>query len=209
MLLRRGLFVGLSGIALVALWLLIAGPSKVVGVDPGNTGTLLLVAAAWGSLFALSRVSTGGLAREMAPGELKAWIGLGFTVSVLAYAIGQAHVFDGPAIPHNPDANRVGRNIALLVAAWAIVSQVVKGRWRQPVQRDERDLEIAANAGQWARLGLSAYAIGVAVLLGFSPAEKLSWAPPPMIAHLLVLGLIGSCALEYGATAVSYWRDRH
>ena len=43
---------------------------------------------------------------------------------------------------------------------------------------------------------------------GFSPAAKLAWAPPPMVAHLLIVGLVLSCLVEYGVTAVSYWRDR-
>ena len=30
----------------------------------------------------------------------------------------------------------------------------------------------------------------------------------PMVAHLLIVGLVLSCLVEYGVTAVSYWRDR-
>jgi uncharacterized membrane protein len=103
---------------------------------------------------------------------------------------------------------RIGRNIALLAIAWAILSQVLHVRWRGKVQEDERDREIEARAGVSARLTLSVYAIGLAVMFGFSPIAKLAWAPPPMIAHLLVIGLILSCLVEYAVTALSYWRDR-
>src|SRR3546814_19321785 len=46
-------------------------------------------------------------------------------------------------------------------------------------------------------------------MLGFSPAERLHWASHMMIANLLVLALMWGCLVEYAATAVVYWRDRH
>ncbi len=208
MALQKGLFVGLGVLATASLWLLLAGPSKVLGIDAGNAGFALLIGVTWMSLYALGRMPTGGIEKQMSPGEWKAWTGLGFTVAIAIYAIGKAHVFDGPSMWHNPDANRVGRNIALFVAAWAILAQVLQSRWKDGVQRDERDREIEARASGWARMALSIYAIGLALLLGFSPADWLAWAPPPMIAHLLVIGLILSCLVEFAVTAVSYWRDR-
>lgn len=208
MVLQKGLFVGLAVIATASLWLLLAGPSKVLGIDAGNAGIALLIAVAWASLHAVERMPTGGIEKQMSPGEWKAWTGLGFTIAVAAYAIGQAHVFNGPSMWHNPDANRVGRNITLLVVAWAILAQAMQARWKDGVQRDERDREIEARASGWARMVLSAWAIGLALLLGFSPGERLAWAPPPMIAHLLIIGLIVSCLAEYAVTAASYWRDR-
>lgn len=50
--------------------------------------------------------------------------------------------------------------------------------------------------------------IGVAVMLGISPARKLEWATPIAIANLLIFALIWSCFVEYVVTALSYWRDR-
>ena len=51
--------------------------------------------------------------------------------------------------------------------------------------------------------------IGLALMLGFSPAARLAWATHFMIANLLVFMLVASCLVEYAATVIAYWRDRH
>lgn len=205
---RRGLFIGFVITGVVAAWLLLAGPVRLVGIDAGNAGVFLLVAAGWASLHAVSRIPDGGLGASMSCGEWRAWIGLAFTLVIGVYAIVHAHVFQGPPLWHNPDANRVGRNVVMLLIAWAILSRVLDARWRSAVQRDERDREIEARATAWARMVLVVVAIALALLLSFSPTEQLAWAPPPMIGHLLIVGLIASCVFEYAVTALSYWRDR-
>lgn len=204
----RAVFVGLAVVAALGLWLLLAGPSKVLGIDPGNAGVALLVTVTWVSLYAIGRMPNGDLDHAISPGEWRAWIAFGFTAAIAVYAIANAHLFQGAPLWQNPDANRVGRNIALLAIAWVILTQVLQARWRGKVQEDERDRAIETRAGNWARMTLSVYAIGLALLFGFSPASKLDWAPPPMIAHLLIVGLILSCLVEYAVTALSYWRDR-
>lgn len=206
---RRGLFIGLAIIGAVAAWLLLAGPDHLLGIDAGNAGVFLLMVVGWGSLHAISRIPDGGLGETMSPGEWRAWLGLASTLVIGAYAIVHAHVFQGAPLWHNPDAIRVGRNIAMLLVAWAILSRVLDARWRSAVQRDERDREIEARAAQWARIALVVILVAYAVLFSFSPAERLAWAPPPMVGHLLIVGLIASCVVEYAVTAFSYWRDRH
>lgn len=208
MLARRGFFAALVVVAAAGLWSLLAGPSKLLGIDTGNAGVALLVTVTWVSLYAIGRMPNGDLDRAISPGEWRAWIAFGFTAAIAAYAIANAHLFQGAPLWQNPDANRVGRNIALLAIAWVILTQVLQARWRGKVQEDERDRAIEARAGNWARMTLSVYAIGLALLFGFSPASKLDWAPPPMVAHLLIVGLILSCLVEYAVTALSYWRDR-
>ena len=207
--LRRGLFAGLVVVASAGLWLLLAGPSKVLGIDTGNAGIALLVTVTWVSLYAVGRMPNGDLDNAVSPGEWRAWLGLASTLVIGAYAIVHAHVFQGAPLWHNPDAIRVGRNIAMLLVAWAILSRVLDARWRSAVQRDERDREIEARAAQWARIALVVILVAYAVLFSFSPAERLAWAPPPMVGHLLIVGLIASCVVEYAVTAFSYWRDRH
>jgi hypothetical protein len=77
------------------------------------------------------------------------------------------------------------------------------------VQEDERDREIEKQASGWGRGALVAVIIGLAVMLGFSPAAKLEWASHFMIANLLVFALMWGWLCEYAATAVMYVRDRH
>ncbi len=205
---NRGVFAVLVIVASIALWLLLAGPATVLGIDTGNAGVALLMTAAWVSLYAISRMRDGGIGQAVSPGEWRAWLAFGFTAAIAVYAIAHAAVFQGPPLYRNPDAGRVGRNVAMLAIAWMVLSNVLGARWRAKVQEDERDRAIEARAASFARTSLALYVIGLAVMLGFSPAEKLAWAPLPMVAHLLVIGLILSCMVEYGVTAVAYWRDR-
>lgn len=205
---NRGVFAVLVIVASIALWLLLAGPATVLGIDTGNAGVALLMTAAWVSLYAISRMPDGGIGQAVSPGEWRAWLAFGFTAAIAAYAIAHAAVFQGPPLYRNPDAGRVGRNVAMLAIAWMVLSNVLGARWRAKVQEDERDRAIEARAASFARTSLALYVIGLAVMLGFSPAEKLAWAPLPMVAHLLVIGLILSCMVEYGVTAVAYWLDR-
>lgn len=205
---QRGWFIGVAVVAALAFWVLLAGPRELFGIDTGNVGVAVLVTVAWLSMHRVSRMPDGGLGEAMAPGEWRAWIGLAFTLVVGIYASVHAPVFQGPPLMHNPDAGRIGRNIVLLLVAWAILTQVLGSRWRSLVQEDERDRAIEAAASHAARIALSVFAIGIAMLLGFSPPDHLAWAPPPLIAHLLVIGLVASCMVEYGYIALAYWRGR-
>ncbi|MEO8671056.1 MAG: hypothetical protein ABI411_07050 [Tahibacter sp.] len=205
---HRRMFVGLILLGIAANWLLLAGPKQLLGIDTGNAGVFLLIAVAWLSLIAISRLPLGNVDRDISPGEWRAWIGCGFAAAILAYSLLHAAAFQAPSLWQNPDANRVGRNIAMLVIAWFVLLSVLQTRWRRGVEEDERDRAIACRAVEWARISLVVYIVGIAVLFSFSPNERLTWAPPPMIGHLLIVGLIVSSLVEYAVTALAYRRDR-
>ena len=209
MTLHRWGFPGLLLAAGLALWLLLAGPSDLLGFGPGKWGMALLVAVAWVSLLAAQSMPRGDLDRAASPGEWKAWIGVVFMAVAVAYFLAKIRVFQGAGPPFNREATAVGRNLVLLLVAWTVLSSVVASRWKGQVQEDERDREIARHAIGWWRGALVVFVVGLAVMLGFSPAEKLRWASHMMIANLLVLALMWGCLVEYAATAVAYWRDRH
>ncbi len=202
-------FPGLLLVAGLALWLLLAGPSDLAGFDPGKWGMALLVAVAWVSLLATQSMPRAGLDHAASPGEWKAWIGVVFMAVAVAYFLAKIRVFQGAGVPFNPEAAAVGRNLVLLLVAWTVLSRVVASRWKGQVQEDERDREISRQASGWWRGALVVFVVGLALMLGFSPAEKLRWASHMMIANLLVLALMWGCLVEYAATAVAYWRDRH
>ncbi|HYM87206.1 MAG TPA: hypothetical protein VET30_10815, partial [Pseudoxanthomonas sp.] len=61
MMLRRWGWLALLVPAGLALWLLLAGPSSVLGFDPGKAGMVLLVATAWISLYGITRIPQGEL----------------------------------------------------------------------------------------------------------------------------------------------------
>lgn len=205
---RRWGFPLLLLVAGLSLWLLLAGPERLLGFDTGKAGMVLLVTVAWVSLYAAGQLPRGEFERTASPGEWKARIGMVFMAIAIAYFLGKVRVFQGAAVPFNPEAAAVGRNLVLLLVAWAVLSGIVAARWKGEVQEDERDREIARLAGGWGRGALVACVVGIAVMLAFSPAERLQWASHLMIANLLVFALMWSCLFEYAAAAVAYWRDR-
>lgn len=197
----------LSAIALPALWLLLAGPREVLGVDTGPLGMVLLATATWTSLFALSQLPRGEAERVLAPGEWKAWIGTGFMGLGMAYFLGNADVFaEGGA--GDPAPRRVATHLVLMLVAWTVLTQVLASRWKGAVEEDERDRQIAVRAAAWGRGALVASIAAFAVLLGLSPPHRLQWASHFMVANLLVFALMWGWLVECAATAALYWRDR-
>jgi len=202
-------WLALLGVAGLASWLLLAGSSTILGLDPGQAGMALLVASAWVALYAITRIPHGQLQAMLSPGELRAWVGLGFTLVAILYFLSKAAVFEQRSTWSSADARAVARNLSMLLVAWLLLSSVVGSRWKGAVQADERDREIEKQARGWGRMALVFVVVGLAVLLGFSPADRLKWASHFMIANLLVFALMWGWLCEYAATVLLYWRDRH
>lgn len=209
MTIRRWGSLGLLLLAMFALWLLLASPESLLGIDTGNVGMVLLITVTWASLFAASRLPRDTVTQAASPGEWKAWIGTAFMAAAVAYFASNADVFLAATVWNDPGTRRVVRNLVLLLIAWSVLSSVLATRWKGTVAEDERDREIAAKAVGWARTGLLVFGIGLAVTLGLSPPDRLQWASHLMIANLLIFGMMASCLVEYVAIAVYYWRDRH
>jgi hypothetical protein len=192
----------------LALWLLLAGPERVLGLDTGRWGMVLLVASAAGLLHVVSRLPGEDLARTASPAEWQARIGAGFTLVAILYFLAKLHVFNDAEVPHHPAAAVVARNLVLLLIAWTILSGLLASRLGGTVAVDERDREIAVQAAGWGRGALIFCIVGFAVMLGFTPAGRLAWATPLMIGNLLVFALMWGWLCEYVATLVFYRRDR-
>ena len=197
---------GLVVLAFVAFWMLLAGPDEILGIDLGGFGIGLATLVAWASIHGISVAPRGELDEAVSPGEWRAWIGLGFSLLVAGYLLAKGDVI--ASVSDYRELGRIGVNIVLLVIAWAVVSQVLEWRWKDKVLEDERDREIAVRAAGWGRGATVFVVIGIAAMLGLSPAWKLAWATHIVIAHLLVFAIIWGSIMEYGVTAVSHWRDR-
>jgi hypothetical protein len=195
----------LAAVALAALWLLLAGPDRLLGVEGDHVGMVLLVTAAWTSLLALSRLPRGEGEAAIAPAEWKAWIGAGFMAVAVAYFVGHLDVF---ASAGDRAARAVASNLVLLLVAWTVLSRVLASRWKGAVDEDERDRGIARLAAGWWRGTAATGVLVLAVVLGASPPERLAWATHFMIANLLVLALMCAWMVECAATALLYLRDR-
>lgn len=192
----------------LGLWLLLAGAGEPFGIDLGALGFALLVLAAWGALYGVARLPRGDGELALSPAEGKAWIGTAFMAVAVAYFIAKAHVFQTPSLAGNPEARAVGRHLVLLLVAWTVLSATVSARWKDRVQQDERDREVERLAAGWGQGAVTVMLIGLALLLGLSPPEKLHWATLPMIANQLVLVLMVGCLVQNGASAVRHWLDR-
>jgi len=197
---------GLVVLAFVAFWMLLAGPDKVLGIDLGGFGIGLAALVAWSAIHGISAAPRGELDEAVSPGEWRAWIGLAFSLLVAGYLLAKSDVI--ASVSDYRDLGRIGRNVVLLVIAWAVVSQVLEWRWKDKVLEDERDREIAARAADWGRYATVFAVFGIAVTLGLSPADRLEWASHIVIAHLLVFALVWGSVAEYAVTALSHWRDR-
>lgn len=197
---------GLVALAGVSFWILLAGPEEILGLDLGKFSIGLSALVAWAALHAVTVAPRGELDDAVSPGEWRAWVGLGFTAMVAGYLLAKADVIAGAGDLR--DLGKVGGNVVLLLIAWAVVGQALRWRWKGRVLEDERDREIEGMAVGWARGALVAVVVGLAVLFGFTPVERLAWATPIAISHLLVFALVWHTGVEYAATAFAYWRDR-
>ena len=206
--LRNGGIAGLLAVAGLAFWLLLAGPSTLLGIDAGQAGTALLVTVAWVSMYLVSRLPGDELGAAASPAEWKAWIGTGFMALAIAYFLAHIEVFAAAQVLGDRDARAVARTLVLLLVAWTILSSVMDSRWKGEVTEDERDRAIAARAATWGRGALVVGVIGLAVTLGLTPASHLQWATHLLLANLLVLAVMWGCLFGYAAAAVLHWRAR-
>ena len=197
----------LAALALPALWLLLVGPERLLGIEVDHIGMVLLVTAAWTSLLALSRLPRGEGEAAIAPAEWRAWIGTGFMAVAVAYFVGHVEVFVDAGAGDRA-ARQVAGHLVLLLVAWTVLSQVLASRWKGTVDEDERDRAIAVQAAGWWRATAAVAVLALAGTLGFSPPERLQWATHFMVANLLVLALMCAWLAECAATAMLYWRDR-
>lgn len=205
--LRYAVLIPLSVLAFYVLFVL-------PDVDLGWPGGLALLAGAWLVWYLLwaawtaPGTSPGEAVAAVSPGEQRAWIGLLFTLAILLYFGLRATQMVGADGGRAPEATAIGRHIGMMVVAWLVVMQVLRRRWRDRVEADERDRAIEARAAGWARGSLVVFVVALAVLFAFTPPDRLAWARPMTLSNMLMAGLIGSCLLEYLVTGLAYWRDR-
>ncbi len=170
-------------------------------------GTALFIAAVWFFVDAVHRVPADDAVASIAPGEWQSWIGVVFCSALLwSMWIAAPHFAEHLPLHQNPDASRAGRGVGTLIAAWAVLGYVLAQRWS--IASDERDHRIEQLSGQWGRVATTFAVISVAVLLGFSPTERLQALSYPWISQLLIVALVFGAWVDHAAAAVLYWRDR-
>ncbi|MGB0135311.1 hypothetical protein [Dokdonella sp.] len=189
----------------LALWLVLVTPAHWLGVETGALGTGLLLVTTWVGLWWSTRLPVDPES-AISPGEVRAWVALVFTSVIAAFMVANAGVILGAE--RVADLRGVGRTLAMLVIGWLIFSSILRQRLRGAVQEDERDRDVERRSQSWAHSTTCILVIGLAVTLGLTPAGRLDWARPMVIAHLLILMLVLSSLVACVVSIRLYRRDR-
>lgn len=191
--------------AAMALWLLVATPSRWLGIDTGSIGAAIMLAAAWIGLGLASRIADDPESPR-SPGEQKNWVALAFSGLIGALVVFKAGLFANAETV--ADLREVGRPIAMLIAGWLIFGSLLRQRLGKRIQQDERDMAVGRAADVTAYVTLCFMVVGIAVTLGFTPRTRLDWATPIALANLLVFALVLASFVGHAVAAWRYWRDR-
>ncbi|MGH8063354.1 MAG: hypothetical protein ACREO7_15220, partial [Pseudoxanthomonas sp.] len=140
------------------------------------------------------------------PAEASAWISLACVGAITLYLLVNTSTL--AASGSGREAGQIGVRLMMILVFWIVVSTVIRTRRGSAVLEDERDRAIDARAETWARGALRFCLVGLVVLLGFSPAEKLQWATPTMLACQLLFVLLWASVVRNAVVVVMYWRGR-
>jgi hypothetical protein len=195
--------IALVMLASAVVGILLVGPWIDWPFPEGWVGVALMLAAA----FAMRRhwdrrAETRG--DEPGEPEREVWHGLAST-SLIGAQIATTLYLAGPALAlHSDAAHHLGRTTWTLiggaVASWFILH-------RREVQRDERDRAIVADANRISGHVLAVLIVALAVLLGFTPPQRLAPMSHVFLAHLLLLTLVVSSLVNHALQLWGYRRD--
>ncbi len=191
--------------AAMALWLLVATPSRWIGIDSGALGAALMLTLAWLGLWLASRIGDDA-SSQLSPGEQKNAVALAFTGLVVAIML-----FKADLIMHAgsvAELREVGRPVVMLLVGWIVFAALLRTRFGARVQRDERDIEVERAADAAAHTTLAVAVLVVAIMLGFSPRARIDALGPLAVANLLMFSLVSSTFVGHAVAAWHYRRDR-
>lgn len=188
------------------LWLVFWSPDSMVSTLRYGLGSLLLGLGASQTAIQLAVHRKTSFELNTSAAEAKAWLSLCFVGAITVYLlVGVPVLATGLAMG---DAARIGTKLVAILVFWIVTAAVLRGRRGDVVTEDERDRAIDAKAEGWARGALTFCLIGLVVMLGLSPAEKLQWATPTMLAFQLLFVLLWASLVRNAVVAIMYWRDR-
>jgi hypothetical protein len=181
---------------------LFAPHERVCGVDWGATGTVLFGFALWVGAWLFARYPDAIFPPEWSIAERRAWAGLLFLtlvfVNFVKFMVAIAALDSPPVAILELPSRHFMWNLFVLLIAWAVVADALRGPRTGLVELDERDLRMrrsADRAGDWA---LTLVVIGCVLLLAYVPSERLAWWLSPLIAANALIGLlIGRSFVEH------------
>jgi uncharacterized membrane protein len=188
--------------ASMALWLILVTPTGWLGIDTSAAGTGLLLVTAWFGLWMSTRIPANREA-SVSPGEVRQWVALAFTGAIAAFLVASADTI--ARAEGTSDLRGIGRTVAMLVIGWVLFSAVLRQRAHAGVQEDERDRQVQRRADRGSHTTICLLVIALALTLGLSPSDRLAWATPIVIAHLLVLALV---VASLSGCIIAIWQYR-
>ncbi|MEO8016470.1 MAG: hypothetical protein ABI769_01545 [Pseudomonadota bacterium] len=173
---------------------LLGPPEKWWGIDLGSAGAAVFGFTLWVGALLFARYPDRIFSPDWSIAERRAWCSLVFVTLIFVNftrflsALGQRE--SAPASLGEIPSSHLTLNFFVLLIAWAVVSQTLRGKEKDVVEIDERDLRLrraADRAGDWA---LSFVVIACVVLLVALPAKALAWWLAPLIAANVLIGLL-------------------
>jgi hypothetical protein len=167
----------------------------------------------WIGAWLFARHPDGIFPSEWSIAERRAWAGLLFltliVVNFVKFMISISHLDSPPVSMGELPSRHFMWNLFVLLIAWVVVANALRGKQSDLVELDERDLRMqrfADRAGDWA---FTLVVIGVVVLLAALPAERLAWWLTPLIAANVLIGLlIGRWFVEHASLVARYALER-
>jgi hypothetical protein len=189
------------------------GPAEAWGgVDLGATGASLLVLTLGGALWLFATRADEVFPDHMSLAERRAWVGLAFSVLVVAIFARHLWAMSLQDVPPETFRDPVGRHfvqqILPLVICWGVIAHLL-GRQARGVEVDERDLRLLDRAHRAGDSALMLIVIAGVVVLAFVPRALLGWWLAPIaLAHVLIGVIIAKAFVEQVALAFAYRRQR-
>lgn len=180
-------------------------PNRWIGSDLGAMGSAICLLSVWIALWLASRQREASTS-SVSLAEKENWIAFFYTAALALFIASDLNV-----IAEAQSANQLaglGKAVVAMLIGWIVLSAVVRQRSNQRVKRDERDRELQQRADAVSHTTICVIVVGLAIALGFSPVNKLTWFTPLLIAHLLILALIVANFVGHAFAAWAYWRDR-
>ncbi len=213
--------VAVSRLALMVLLLALVGAMASLfgpqerwwGIDIGATGTAVFGFTLWTGAWLFARHPDEIFPVEWSIAERRAWTGLLFLTLVFVnfarFMVAIAHLDSTPVSISEMPSRHFMWNLFVLLIAWIVVANAIRGPKTDLVELDERDLRMqhrANRAGDWA---FTFVVIGVVLLLAFLPEARLAWWLSPLIAANALIGLlIGRSMVEHACLVACYALER-
>lgn len=201
----------LDGLGLVLLYMLFLSPDLPGDAHLGVFGSLIILLAIWGALYAWMKVrKVADDTRSL--GEQLAGVSFFFTCAVGAFFFWKLHQLGWQTSLSDHHTRAIGRNVVMMLIGFYIVRHLITQQHRQllgtggEAMEDERDREIGASAGAHSHLFLIFAIIVLIVQLAFGGSAIQPYATPINIAHGLIGLLVMSSVVEYGSAMWQYHR---